>query len=108
MPEPELYTGYFFCACHWREARTSKVATMLAQSEVVQTDPEILAREPVFAERAHSDGLGCATVSCSELQSMLAIVGLRNRIQDLRPLLPRILQGLTTIQPGQLVTITRR
>lgn len=75
----------------------------------------------------------CATVSCSELPSMLnsqvfitndssivvqqnvkrigiaviAIVGFRNRNQDLRPLIPRILQEVTSIQPGQVVTIAR-
>ena len=39
--------------------------------------------------------------------AVIAIVGFRNRIQDLRPLIPRILQELKTIEPGQIVVITR-
>ena len=39
--------------------------------------------------------------------AVIAIVGFRNRIQDLRPLIPQIVQILTTIQSGQVVTITR-
>jgi len=39
--------------------------------------------------------------------AVIAIVGVRNRIQDLRPLIPEILKQLTTIQPGQVVTIFR-
>ena len=38
---------------------------------------------------------------------VIAIVGFRNRIEDLRPVIPRILAVLTTIQPGEVVTITR-
>jgi hypothetical protein len=37
---------------------------------------------------------------------VIAIVGCRNRIQDLRPLIPPILEALMTIQPGQVITIT--
>jgi hypothetical protein len=40
--------------------------------------------------------------------AVIALVGFRNRIQDLRPVIPRILEELTTIKPGQLVTISRR
>ena len=39
--------------------------------------------------------------------AVIAIVGFRNRIQDLRPLIPQIVQILTTIKSGQVVTITR-
>lgn len=39
---------------------------------------------------------------------VIAIVGFRNRIQDVRPLVPQILEHLMTIRPGQLVTIGRR
>jgi len=39
---------------------------------------------------------------------VIAIVGFRNRIQDLRPIIPRILEELKTIKPGQVVTISRR
>lgn len=39
--------------------------------------------------------------------AVIAIVGLRNRMEDLRPLLPTILEALTTIKPGQLITISR-
>ena len=39
--------------------------------------------------------------------AVIAIVGFRNRIQDLRPLIPQSVQILTTIQSGQVVTITR-
>ena len=39
--------------------------------------------------------------------AVIAIVGFRNRMQDLRPLLPRILQALSTIKPGQMITISR-
>ena len=39
---------------------------------------------------------------------VIAIVGFRNRIQDLRPLIPRILEELKMIKPGQVVTISRR
>ena len=38
---------------------------------------------------------------------VIAIVGFRNRIQDIRPLIPRILHHLMTIEPGQLITIVR-
>lgn len=37
--------------------------------------------------------------------AVIAIVGVRNRMQDVRPLIPRILDHLTTIEPGELVTI---
>ena len=40
--------------------------------------------------------------------AVIAIVGFRNRIQDLRPVIPRILEELTTIKPGQVVTIARQ
>jgi len=39
---------------------------------------------------------------------VIAIIGFRNRIEDLRPIIPRILEELMTIQPGQVVTISRR
>ena len=39
--------------------------------------------------------------------AVIAIEGFRNRMHDLRPLIPRILEHLTTIQPGQVITITR-
>ena len=39
--------------------------------------------------------------------AVVTIVGCRNRIQDLRPLIPRILEQLKTIEPGQVVTIMR-
>jgi hypothetical protein len=39
--------------------------------------------------------------------AVIAVVGVRNRMEDLRPLLPRILEALTTIRPGQLITISR-
>jgi hypothetical protein len=39
--------------------------------------------------------------------AVIALEGFRNRIQDLRPAIPQILQELTTIQPGLVVTITR-
>lgn len=37
--------------------------------------------------------------------AVIAIVGVRNRMQDVRPLIPRILDHLTTIEPRELVTI---
>ena len=39
---------------------------------------------------------------------VIATVGFRNRIEDLRPIIPRILAALTTIQPGEVVIITRQ
>ena len=36
---------------------------------------------------------------------VIAIEGVRNRIQDLRPLIPRILEHLKTIERGTVVTI---
>lgn len=39
--------------------------------------------------------------------AVIAVVGYRNRIQDLRPLVPRILEILKTIERGQIVTIAR-
>jgi hypothetical protein len=39
--------------------------------------------------------------------AVIAIVGFRNRMEDLKPLLPRIIEALTTIKPGQLITISR-
>ena len=39
--------------------------------------------------------------------AVVAIEGFRNRIDDLRPLIPRILRELTIIQLGQVVVITR-
>jgi hypothetical protein len=38
---------------------------------------------------------------------VIAIVGFRNRMQDLRPIMNRILSELTTIESGDVVTITR-
>ena len=38
---------------------------------------------------------------------VIAIVGFRNRIQDLRPLIPQILEALTIIIVGQVITISR-
>jgi predicted nuclease of predicted toxin-antitoxin system len=37
--------------------------------------------------------------------AVIAITGVRNRIEDLRPLIPRILEHLKTIEPGTVVTI---
>jgi hypothetical protein len=39
--------------------------------------------------------------------AVVAIVGFRNRIQELRPLIPRILDALRAIERGQVVTIIR-
>lgn len=39
--------------------------------------------------------------------AVIAVVGFRNRMQDLRPLIPQILDRLTTIQPGEVSTIDR-
>ena len=39
--------------------------------------------------------------------AVIALVGFRNRIQDLRPVIPRILDELKTIKPGQVITIVR-
>jgi hypothetical protein len=39
--------------------------------------------------------------------AVIAIVGFRNRMEDLRPLLPRILDALRAIRPGELITIPR-
>jgi hypothetical protein len=39
--------------------------------------------------------------------AVIALVGFRNRIQDLRPVVARILNELTTITPGQVITILR-
>ena len=36
---------------------------------------------------------------------VIAIVGVRNRIQDLRPLVPAIIESLAVIVPGQVITI---
>ena len=36
---------------------------------------------------------------------VIAIVGVRNRIQDLRPLIPKLLESLAVIVPGQVITI---
>jgi hypothetical protein len=36
---------------------------------------------------------------------VIAIVGVRNRIQDLRPLIPELLDSLAAIVPGQVITI---
>ena len=38
--------------------------------------------------------------------AVIAIEGVRNRIEDLRPLIPRILEELMTIEPGAVVTIS--
>jgi hypothetical protein len=40
--------------------------------------------------------------------AVIALVGFRNRIQDLRPVIPRIVDELRAIQQGQTVTITRQ
>ena len=40
--------------------------------------------------------------------AVIAIEGFRNRIQDLRPLIPQILKYLTSIRPGQVITIIRQ
>jgi hypothetical protein len=37
----------------------------------------------------------------------VVIVGLRNRIEDLRPLIPRITTALTTITPGEVIEVSR-
>ncbi|MGZ5431490.1 MAG: hypothetical protein ACXW5U_00935 [Thermoanaerobaculia bacterium] len=39
--------------------------------------------------------------------AVIAVTGVRNRIQDLRPLIPRILLALATVRRGEVVTITR-
>lgn len=39
--------------------------------------------------------------------AVIAIVGFRNRMEDLRPLLPRIYEALTAVEPGQVITISR-
>lgn len=39
--------------------------------------------------------------------AVIALVGFRNRIQDLRAVVPRILNELTTITRGQVITISR-
>ena len=39
--------------------------------------------------------------------AVVAIVGFRNRMEELRPLIPRILEELKTIKSGELVAITR-
>lgn len=40
--------------------------------------------------------------------AVIALVGFRNRIQDLRTAVPDILEELATIQPGEVRTISRR
>jgi len=39
--------------------------------------------------------------------AVVAVVGFRNRMPDLRPLILRILAALTTVKPGEVVTIGR-
>ena len=39
--------------------------------------------------------------------AVIALVSFRNRIQDLRPVIPQILDELKTIKPGQVITIAR-
>ncbi len=39
---------------------------------------------------------------------VVALVGFRNRIQDLRPIIPRILAALDTVAAGEVVTLARR
>jgi hypothetical protein len=39
--------------------------------------------------------------------AVIAIVGFRNRMQDLEPLIPGILDALITVKPGQVITISR-
>ncbi len=38
---------------------------------------------------------------------VIAIVDVRNRIQDLRPMIPKVLESLTKIVPGEFLTIAR-
>jgi hypothetical protein len=38
---------------------------------------------------------------------VIAIVDVRNRIQDLRPMIPKVLESLTKIVPGEVITIAR-
>lgn len=40
--------------------------------------------------------------------AVIALVGFRNRLQDLRPVIPHILEELTTVRPGEVRTISRR
>ncbi|MBV9494297.1 MAG: hypothetical protein JOZ54_08620 [Acidobacteria bacterium] len=40
--------------------------------------------------------------------AVITVVGTRNRMQDLRPLIPRILELLATIQSGQVATVEAR
>jgi len=37
----------------------------------------------------------------------IVVTRVRNRIEDLRPLIPQILDAIVTIQPGQVVEISR-
>ena len=39
--------------------------------------------------------------------AVIALVGFRNRMQDRRPVVVAILDELTTITPGQVITISR-
>lgn len=39
--------------------------------------------------------------------AVIALDGFRNRIQDLRPVIPRILDELITVKAGEVVTIVR-
>jgi hypothetical protein len=38
----------------------------------------------------------------------IVVIDVRNRIEDLRPLIPEILTALATIQPGQVIEISGR
>lgn len=40
--------------------------------------------------------------------AVIALVGFRNRIQDLRPIVRHILEELATIKPGEVRTISRQ
>lgn len=40
--------------------------------------------------------------------AVIALIGFRNRIQNLRPIVPRIIDELMRIEPGQVIAISRR
>ncbi len=86
---------------------------MLAESEVVHTDPEILAGEPVFVgTRVPLKNLFDYLGAGDSLETFLDAFPDVTREQavavlDLRPVIPRILEALTTVQPGEVATITR-
>ena len=39
--------------------------------------------------------------------AVIAVLDVRNRIEDLRPLIPRVLEAMATIKPGQVISIRR-